>query len=297
MAVLTALLLVAALAVSAVRVLQHAGPSAGDATGSTSGALACAPPQHLASVFYHRGEVVSLPNRQFYLAVRDNQGHPPGAGDGFWEPYRCPTTAPVLTEELFKQLFANRAPFYTYAAFGKALETFPAFAASGDAVRDRQEEAAFLAHISHETAALTHVVEQNKAAWPNYCDDSSPVGCPAGREAYHGRGPLQLSWNTNYAAAGTVLDRDLLHHPELVETDAVLTWQVSLWYWMGVVGPGTVTAHQATLSGAGFGATIRAINGHLECDGHAPGQVAQRVAEYVRITRALDVAPGQALRC
>ncbi len=77
----------------------------------------------------------------------------------------------------------------------------------------KQEAAAFLANVSHETGGLVHVVEQNQANYPHYCDWGQPYGCPAGQAAYYGRGPIQLSWNFNYKAAGDALGIDLLNNP------------------------------------------------------------------------------------
>ena len=53
---------------------------------------------------------------------------------------------------------------------------------------------AFLANIHHETGGLT-VIEEAPSRRSVYCDGSKPYGCPAGRDAYFGRGPIQLSWN------------------------------------------------------------------------------------------------------
>lgn len=50
-------------------------------------------------------------------------------------------------------------------------------------------------------------------------------------------------------------------------------------------------------SGQGFGATIRAINGALECDGANPDTVNARVAYFTEYCRQLGVSPGDNLRC
>jgi len=56
----------------------------------------------------------------------------------------------------------------------------------------KQEAAAFLANVNHETGGLVYIDETNTANWPHYCDTSQPYGCPAGQSAYHGRGPIQF---------------------------------------------------------------------------------------------------------
>jgi len=51
------------------------------------------------------------------------------------------------------------------------------------------------------------------------------------------------------------------------------------------------------VNGAGFGETIRAINGSLECNGGNPGQVQSRIDKYKEFTRILGVPPGDNLSC
>ncbi|CAM5366544.1 hypothetical protein STENM223S_06791 [Streptomyces tendae] len=124
-----------------------------------------------------------------------------------------------MTEAQFNQMFPNRNPFYTYSGLTAALSAYPGFANTGSDTVKKQEAAAFLANVSHETGGLVHVVEQNQANYPHYCDWSQPYGCPAGQAAYYGRGPIQLSWNFNYKAAGDALGIDLLGNPWLVQND------------------------------------------------------------------------------
>ncbi|MCZ7436875.1 transglycosylase SLT domain-containing protein [Micromonospora sp. WMMC241] len=204
-----------------------------------------------------------------------------------------------LTGSTFDTLFPGRDSFYTYAGLTDAMAKFPAFAATGDEATRRRELAAFLANVDHETGGLAHVDEIDRAAWGTYCDGGQPYGCPAGRTAYHGRGPIQLSWNSNYKAAGDALGLDLLGNPDLVATDPSVAWQTALWFWMTQRGAGTTTPHAAITGGEGFGGTIRSINGALECGGGNAGQVGKRVDAYRRITAALDVDPGDegTLRC
>ena len=203
----------------------------------------------------------------------------------------------VVSESQFNQMFPNRNSFYTYSGLTAALAAYPGFATTGTDTVKKQEAAAFLANVSHETGGLVYVVEQNTANYPTYCDWSRPYGCPAGQAAYYGRGPLQLSWNFNYKAAGDALGIDLLGNPWQVEQNASVAWKTGLWYWNTQSGPGTMTPHNAMVAGAGFGQTIRSINGSLECDGKNPAQVQSRVDAYQRITSVLGVAPGNNLYC
>lgn len=206
------------------------------------------------------------------------------------------THSPV-SESQFDKMFPNRNPFYTYEGLVSAMSAYPEFADSGSDTLKKQEAAAFLANISHETGGLAHVVELNTANYSHYCDDTKSYGCPAGQDAYYGRGPIQLSWNVNYKTAGEALGIDLLNQPQLVEKNATVAWKTGLWYWNTQSGPGTMSGHSALVNGAGFGESIRSINGALECDGGNPSQVESRIANYRRFTQILGVPLGNRLTC
>jgi predicted chitinase len=194
-------------------------------------------------------------------------------------------------------MFPNRNGFYTYASLTAAMKSYPAFAKTGSDTVRKREAAAFLANVSHETGGLVHRVEQATGNYSNYCDTSQPYGCPAGHAAYYGRGPLQLSWNYNYKAAGDALGINLLADPGRVERDATVAWRAALWFWMSSSGAGRMTPHSAMVGGAGFGETIRSINGALECGGRNPGLVDSRVSRYKQFTQMLGVDPGGNLTC
>ncbi len=209
----------------------------------------------------------------------------------------APAAAFVVSEAQFNQMYPNKNPFYTYAGLTAALSAYPGFATTGSETVQKQEAAAFLANVSHETGGLVHIVEQNEANYPHYCDASQPYGCPAGTAAYYGRGPIQLSWNFNYKAAGDALGIDLLNNPYQVERDAAVAWKTGLWYWNTQSGPGTMTPHNAMVNGAGFGETIRSINGSIECNGGNPAQVQSRINLYTQFTGILGVPTGGNLSC
>ncbi|WP_052850675.1 lectin [Streptomyces avicenniae] len=217
---------------------------------------------------------------------------PPAGGGGNPNP-----SGFVVSEAQFNQMFPGRNSFYSYSGLTAALSSYPAFATTGGATISRQEAAAFLANVSHETGGLVHIVEQNTANYPHYCDWGQSYGCPAGQAAYYGRGPIQLSWNFNYKAAGDALGIDLLNNPWLVQNDSAVAWRTALWYWNTQNGPGTMTAHNAMVNQRGFGETIRSINGSLECNGGNPTQVQSRVTTYQRFTGILGVTPGANLYC
>ncbi|MFD5059617.1 glycoside hydrolase family 19 protein [Streptomyces sp. NPDC056653] len=269
---------------------------------STASAAECAAPWNASSV-YTGGGAASY-NGHNWTAKWWTQNERPGSSDVWADQGSCgggtdPGTPSgfVVSEAQFNQMFPSRNPFYTYSGLTAALSAYPGFANTGSDTVKRQEAAAFLANVSHETGGLVYVVEQNTANYPHYCDTGQPYGCPAGQSAYYGRGPIQLSWNFNYKAAGDALGIDLLGNPYLVEQNASVAWKTGLWYWNTQNGPGTMTAHNAMVNGAGFGETIRSINGSLECNGGNPAQVQSRIDRYRAFVQILGTTPGSNLSC
>ncbi len=274
------------------------------AAASAAPSAACSSyPGWVAGRWYNAGDIVRYTDGRAYIAEHANPGYDPIISTWYWEPYACdngpgtPVGNFVVSEAQFNTMFPGRNAFYSYSALTSALSSFPGFATTGsDAVR-KQEAAAFLANVHHETGGGVHIVEQNTANYPTYCDYGQPFGCPAGQAAYYGRGPIQLSWNYNYKAAGDALGVDLLRNPWLVQNDSVIAWKTALWYWTTQQGPGSMTAHSAMVNQAGFGHTIRAINGWVECDGKNPAQVQSRVTKYQQFTQLLGTSPGGNLYC
>lgn len=269
---------------------------------STASAAECAASWNASSV-YTGGGAASY-NGHNWTAKWWTQNERPGSSDVWADQGSCgggtdPGTPSgfVVSEAQFNQMFPSRNPFYTYSGLTAALSAYPGFANTGSDTVKRQEAAAFLANVSHETGGLVYVVEQNTANYPHYCDTGQPYGCPAGQSAYYGRGPIQLSWNFNYKAAGDALGIDLLGNPYLVEQNASVAWKTGLWYWNTQNGPGTMTAHNAMVNGAGFGETIRSINGSLECNGGNPAQVQSRIDRYQAFVQILGTTPGSNLSC
>ena len=248
---------------------------------------------------YLTGNIVRY-NGSYYIAEHDNPGYDPTISTWYWEPYNCGGGGGggggdfVVSETQFNQMFPGRNGFYTYSGLVAAMSAYPGFAKTGSDTVKKQEAAAFLANVSHETGGLVYITEITPGV---YCDWNRPYGCPAGDRNYYGRGPIQLSWNFNYYEAGRALGIDLLNNPRLVETDAAISWKTGLWYWNTQSGPGTMTGHNAMVNGAGFGQTIRSINGSLECDGRNPAQVQSRVSKYQQFVGILGVPAGANLYC
>lgn len=281
----------------------------GGSAPPTSPPGGCDYPAWVAGTNYTTGDIVEYTaNGQYYQASHDNPGYDPTISTWYWNPYSCTGTGPtspppssgsggfVVSEAQFDQMFPNRNSFYTYSGLVSALSSYPGFATTGSSTVQAQEAAAFLANVDHETGGLVYIVEQNTADYPDYCDTSESYGCPAGTAEYYGRGPIQLSWNFNYEAAGQALGVDLLDNPNLVQTDAAISWETGLWYWNTQTGGSSTTAHDAMVDGAGFGDTIRAINS-IECNGGNTAEMQDRVNDYEQFVQILGVSAGSNLTC
>lgn len=199
----------------------------------------------------------------------------------------------IVSEELFNSLFPNRNPYYNYADLKAVADADVHFAKEGDEAARRREVAAFLANADHETTGLIYLEE---IAMPEYCVPSAAAPCKPGKK-YYGRGPMQLSWNFNYAKAGRDLGLPLLEDPDLITRDAKVGWRIMLWYWMTQKGPSDKPSHEGIVKHASFGDTIRAINGVLECNGKESAKVESRISSYKKISALVNVDPGAQLEC
>ncbi|MFT3921842.1 MAG: chitinase [Myxococcales bacterium] len=232
--------------------------------------------------------------------------------------------ADLLPQALFEQMFPQRAALYSYSAFLAAAAYYPAFAAHGTDTQRKQEVAAFLANIAHETTGGWDTAPGGRFAWglyftqevgceggacTQYCDASNATyPCQPGK-TYQGRGPLQLSWNYNYGQLGVVLGVDSLSNPDLVTSNGTLAFRTAFWFWMTAQSP-KPSCH-AVMTGAfvpsssdeaagrhpGMGLTIDIINGGIECGYARSPSVTDRLGFYARFTGMLGVAPGSNLDC
>nr|AEF59007.1 class VII chitinase [Pinus contorta] len=179
--------------------------------------------------------------------------------------------------------------FYTYSDFINAANSFSSFGTTGTSDDNKREIAAFFANVAHETTNLCYVEEIAKSA---YCDSTNTQYPCASGQQYYGRGPLQLTGNANYGAAGAYLAVDLRNNPGLVAQDDLTSWKTALWFWNV-----NSNCHTAITSGQGFGATIQAINGAVECNGGNTAEVNDRVSRYTTYCSQLGVDPGSNLTC
>ncbi|MDL2143084.1 chitinase [Flavobacterium tructae] len=184
----------------------------------------------------------------------------------------------------------------------------------------KRELAAFLANISHETTGGWSTAPGGAYSWGLYFreevgyDENSTTGYreennvdypPVAKKSYHGRGPIQLSWNYNYGQISEFLYGDknvLLKNPENVVKDAALAFQTAIWFWMTPQAPkpschavmvGQWLPTQQDINEGrkpGFGATINIINGALECNKADSDKTQSRRGFYQRYLTVLNTS-------
>jgi len=87
----------------------------------------------------------------------------------------------------------------------------------------------WLAQVGHESASLRFMQEIADGSEYEGRVDLGNVHPGDGRR-YKGRGPIQLTGRSNYAAAATALGADLVRHPELA-AEPRYAFKVSAWWW------------------------------------------------------------------
>lgn len=269
-------------------------------------------PAWMAGTTYQQGDIVEYQG-SYFIAEHENPGYDPLISTYFWEPHSCEggggtggstgsggggpvgdsSFDDIVSEQLFNQMFPERNGFYTYQGLVEATRAYPAFAGSGSTDQRKREAAAFLANVARETGKLIYIEQIEKGP---YCQPSNGCPCAPGKD-YYGRGPIQISWNYNYCAAGAALGHDLQAQPELVAQNATIAWETGLWFWMTQTGAGTHRPHDAIVDGHGFGETIRSINGGQECNGAWAEAVQARVTFYQQFCSLLGVTPGDNVSC
>ena len=251
-----------------------------------------------------------------------------------------------FTETVFNSLFYNTTLnqgsstdgactgysfFNNWLDLKEAATYYPDFAAEGSMEDRLRELAAFLANTSHETTGAwqTYALDpalgaryhygycfkeevgcENQTSCTQYCDSNNTeygYACSLGT-TYHGRGPIQFTWNYNYGAMSEVLygnnNYTLLENPSILVTDAVISYRSALWFWMTVQAPkpsahdvmiGNYSAETSKNRYPGFGMTINIINGGLECgtDDFAEAKNKNRLGFYLAYLKVLGDAYGR----
>eukprot|EP01018_Ginkgo_biloba_P011146 Gb_03376 [translate_table: standard] len=233
----------------------------------------------------------------------------------------------IISETLFDQIFLHRNDtacpargFYTHESFIRAARSYPKFGNTGDLSIRKKEIAAFLAQISHETTGGWATAPDGPYSWglcfkeeinPQsiYCDNTNTEWPCVPGKSYHGRGPIQLSWNYNYGPAGKAIGFNGLERPEMVTQQPVIAFKTALWFWTTPQSPkpschdvmvGKYVPNSNDLEAnrlPGFGLVTNIINGGLECGIGNDSRVADRIGYYKRYCDLLNVDPGQNLDC
>lgn len=188
-------------------------------------------------------------------------------------------------------------------------------------LEDRKKElAAFLANISHETTGGWVTAPGGAFSWGlhfreevgyanggslGYRDEGNLNYPPYPGQSYHGRGPIQLSWNYNYGQMSEYLYGDkniLLKNPGKVTEDGALAFKTAIWFWMTPQAPKPschdvmvgkwIPTEQDTKAGRkpGFGMTINIINGGLECNQADNSKTQDRRGFYERYLQILKTS-------
>ncbi|KAE9444746.1 hypothetical protein C3L33_23356, partial [Rhododendron williamsianum] len=241
----------------------------------------------------------------------------------------------LISKDVFENMLKHRNDvacegkgFYTYEAFIAVAKEFGGFGTTGDVATRKKEIAAFLAQTSHETTGggpesldgpytwgYCYVTEIKKE---EYCDGDPPqkqqYPCAAGKK-YFGRGPIQLTHHYNYGLAGTDIRSNLLANPDLVATDATISFKTAFWFWMtpqsNKPSSHDVITDRWTPSPAdskagrvpGYGVITNIINGGIECGkgSTTPEDVRKgqedRIGFYKHYSDILGVGYGNNLDC
>lgn len=215
--------------------------------------------------------------------------------------------------------------FFSFPAFQKALDAFPIFLSGNDTVIQKRELCAFLANIAYETGGgwneapggyyqwgLYFTQEKNcEKGCPEYADTSKHKYPPEPGQFYHGRGPLQISWNYNYGQFSEVYLKDkniLLKDPGLLIRDPVISFASALWFWTTPQYPkpschdimyGLWKPNALDTAGGrtpGFGAVVNVINGGIECNA-ALATTQFRYGYYLYFCKYFQVDPGPYITC
>ncbi|MGL5676968.1 MAG: glycoside hydrolase family 19 protein [Cellulosilyticaceae bacterium] len=225
-----------------------------------------------------------------------------------------------------KQLLISECPdFNAEWNLNKPIDVqivdFGSFLSEGNDKDRKRELAAFLANLAHETGGGWATAPGGELAWGLYWNEevsyigSSAIGYvdgtnkdfpPVAGKSYHGRGPIQLSWNYTYGLMSAIVygDKDiLLQNPEKVVQDPTLGFMTAISFWMTPQGrkpschdvmanKWVPTPEQIKLGCTEpcFGVTINIINGGYEAGkGMDDYRVRRRAGHYKDITSKMNV--------
>ena len=177
-----------------------------------------------------------------------------------------------------------------------------------------RELSAFFAHVAHETQDMYYKEEIAYTNRPTkaYTQRGTAYDGIKGT-SYHGRGPLQISWNYNYGLISSLIYGDpkiLLEEPEQVSEKGKVGYMSAIAYWMLPQGS-KPSCHQVMqkewkpnqkhknlgMKEASFGVTINIIHGKAESNKtiRTDKRVRNRVEHYIDFTKGfhIDVSKEQ----
>lgn len=253
-----------------------------------------------------------------------------------------PPIANLISKQQWNALFPNRyaisstrdgytssitkKEFYSYDALIKAAKRFPHFLSKGTLVQKKRELAAFLANMAHETSGGWDDAPGGYFAWglyfleergfengsSHYSDTSKKKFPPVAYQSYHGRGPMQLTWNYNYAQFSQFYycnKNTLLKNPTILAKDPVVSFASAIWFWVTpqypkpscneIMSGAWIPERKDSIAGRlpGFGAVANVINGGIECGGAVSSKAGYRLAYYIYFCKYFKVDPGENLAC
>lgn len=206
------------------------------------------------------------------------------------------------------------------------------FCGEGTLETRKRELAAFFANVAHETTGgwsgapnggefAWGLYWREEVAWQTnpdnpalgYVDLSNKVYPAVPGKSYHGRGPIQVSWNYNYGQASEFLYGDknvLLQAPEKILASGDAAFMTAIWFWM--YPQGKIPASHDIMTGrwlpnaediaegrdkSRFGATINVVNGVQECGKGLDTRVTDRVGHFKRFSGAFGLSLEPVLDC
>ena len=247
-----------------------------------------------------------------------------------------------ITEKQWNELFPHRndgsatniglnktkrkVDFYSYSAFVTAALRFPLFLNEGNTLTQKRELCALLANMAFETGGGWDAAPGGYYRWgfyfkeergcekgcPVYTDPSKINYLPVAGQSYHGRGPLQISWNYNYGQFSQAWfhNKDsLLRNPSLLTLDPVISFASALWFWTSAQPPKPschdimcnkwVPTAKDSISKRlpGFGSVVNIINGGLECGTNQSKNAKYRYGYYLYFCRYFKITPGNNTEC
>jgi hypothetical protein len=245
-----------------------------------------------------------------------------------------------LTEKKWNELFPNRfdissyndplhkkkkKDFFSFKAFLAAADSFPQFLSDADTLIQKRELCAFLANMAYETGGGWDDAPGGYYQWglyftdekgcekgcPHYSDSTKINYLPVAGQSYHGRGPLQISWNYNYGQFGEMYFHDkekLLKDPGLVTRNPMISFASAIWFWVtpqfpkpschDIITNHWIPSQKDIASGRvpGFGAVVNVINGGIEC-GNGIRDSKYRYGYYRFFCLYFQVDPGPNANC